>query len=60
MFELENFKYEFNEQNQVINGSKWRELYEKSNLTPIAHLVYQREMPILLLAKQYLKNIKLK
>ena len=36
------------------------ELYEKSNLTPIAHLVYQREMPILLLAKQYLENIKRK
>lgn len=28
--ELSDFKYEYNEQNQVINGNAWRDLYERS------------------------------
>lgn len=31
MLELSNFKYEYNEQNQVVNGFEFRNLYEKSN-----------------------------
>lgn len=29
--DLSEFKYEYNDQHQVTNGSKWRELYERSN-----------------------------
>lgn len=29
---LANFKYEYNEQNQVINSDEWKALYEKRNL----------------------------
>lgn len=32
MDKLSNFKYEYNEQNQVINSDDWRILYEESNL----------------------------
>lgn len=28
---LSNFKYEYNDQNQVINSDEWRKLYEESN-----------------------------
>ena len=31
MLDLSEFKYEYNDQHQVTNGSKWRELYERSN-----------------------------
>lgn len=31
MLELSNFKYQYNDQHQVINGLEWKELYEKSN-----------------------------
>lgn len=31
MLELSNFKYEYNDQHQVINGDSWRKLYEESN-----------------------------
>lgn len=33
MLQLSKFKYEYNEQHQVINGNVWRELYDKSNTT---------------------------
>ena len=32
MYKLSNFKYEYNDQHQVINGNEWRKLYEESNL----------------------------
>lgn len=31
MLDLSEFKYEYNDQHQVTNGSKWRALYERSN-----------------------------
>ena len=31
MMELNRFQYEYNEQNQVINGDAWRKIYERSN-----------------------------
>lgn len=32
MDKLSNFKYEYNDQNQVVNSDEWRKLYEESNL----------------------------
>lgn len=35
MSKLSNFKYEYNDQQQVINGADWRALYENSNETSV-------------------------
>jgi len=32
IFNLSNFKYEYNDQNQIINGFEWREIYQKMDL----------------------------
>lgn len=35
MDKLSNFKYEYNDQNQVINNDDWRKLYEESDLISV-------------------------
>ena len=41
-----------------VSIDKAIEIYENTPKTPIANLVIQRELPILYLTKEYLKNIK--
>lgn len=44
MYKLSNFKYEYNDQHQVINGNEWRKLYEESN--KISDRIYELKQKI--------------
>ena len=46
MNEIENFKYEYNEQQQIINGSKFRKIFDESN--EISYRINEIEKALLL------------